>query len=70
MKKLLMIMAVAASLTACNNSANTEADMKDSVDSAANVQKEIIDSTADRKEEIIDSTAEAKKDVIDSTKKD
>jgi PBP1b-binding outer membrane lipoprotein LpoB len=70
MKKLFMVMAAAAFLTACNNSADTAADMKDSIDSAANVKTEAIDSTADAKIEKIDSTAEAKKEVIDSAKKD
>ena len=69
MKKLFMVMAAAAFLTACNNSANTEADMKDSIDSAANVKTDVIDSTADAKIEAIDSTAEAKKPVIDSVDK-
>jgi len=71
MKKLFMVMAAAAFLTACNNSADTAADTKDSIDSAANVQTEKIDSTADAKIENIDSTADAKKEAVgDTTKKD
>ena len=62
-------MAAAAFLTACNNSADTAADAKDSLDSAANVKTEAIDSSADARIEAIDSTTEAKKEVIDSTKK-
>ena len=67
MKKLFMVMAAAAFLTACNNSAENAADAKDSVDSAANAQIETIDSTADSKIEKIDSTADAKKDAMEST---
>jgi hypothetical protein len=66
MKKLFMVMAAAAFLTACNNSADTTENTKDSLDSVANVKTDVIDSTADQKIENIDSTTEAKKDAIDS----
>ena len=58
MKKFLGVLAIAGTLVACNNSADSAENKKDSIDSAANVQTDKIDSTAD-----------AKKDAIDSTKK-
>ena len=70
MKKLFMVLTVAAFLTACNNSADTAENTKDSLDSVANVKTDAIDSTADAKIEAIDSTTEAKKEVIDTLKKD
>ena len=66
MKKLFMVFAVAGFLTACNNSADTVDNTKDSLDSVANAQTNIIDSTADQKIDNIDSTVDAKKDAIDS----
>lgn len=76
MKKILGILAIAGVLTACNNSADTKDNMKDSLDSVANLKKDMIDSTknkvdssADAQKNKIDSTTEAKKDKIDSTHK-
>lgn len=70
MKKLFIVLAAAGFLTACNNSADTVDNTKDSLDSVANVKTDVIDSTADRKIEQIDSTTDAKKDAIDSVNKD
>ena len=78
MKKLFIVLAVAGALTACNNSADTAASAKDSLDSIANEKKEVIDSTAQEKKEMVDSTTTEKKEAIkkidslnkkDSTKK-
>lgn len=66
MKKLFMVMAAAAFLTACNNSADTVDNTKDSLDSVANIKTDVIDSTADARIDAIDSTTEAKKEAIDS----
>jgi hypothetical protein len=67
MKKFLVLFAIAASVTACNNSANSEADMKDSLDSIANEKKDVIDSSAEQRKDMIDSTTEAKKEMVDTT---
>ena len=60
MKKLLVIFAIAGSLFACNNAADTTADAKDSIDSVASETKEVIDSTAEQAKDslnMIDSAA-------------
>ena len=71
MKKLLVVFAVAVSLTACNNAADSTEAAKDSIDSAATEKIDAIDSTADQKMDAVDSTADAAKDSlnkIDSVK--
>lgn len=65
MKKLFIVLAVAGALTACNNSADTTAEKKDSIDSVAGERKEAIDSTAEQKKDVVDSTAEQKKEALD-----
>ncbi len=65
MKKLLVVFAIAGSLVACNNAADSTADAKDSVDSVASETKEMIDSTAEQKMDNVDSLAERKKDSLD-----
>ena len=65
MKKLFIVLAVAGALTACNNSANTAASGKDSLDSIANQKKDVIDSAAQEKKEMVDSTTAEKKEAID-----
>jgi len=72
MKRIFVIFALAGSLVACNNSADSTADKKDSIDSTASEKKDVIDSTAEQKKDIIDSTAEKKKEAVeraDSAKK-
>lgn len=72
MKKVFLILVTAASLAACDNSANTVADKKDSIDSTASEKKEMIDSTAEQKKDKVDSTAENMKEAMekkDSTHK-
>ncbi len=65
MKKLLVVFAIAVSLVACNNAADSTADAKDSVDSVASETKDMIDSTAEQKMDNVDSLAEKKKDSLD-----
>jgi hypothetical protein len=65
MKKFLFLMMVAGSLVACNNSADTAGDTKDSLDSVANAKKDMIDSSAEQRKDVIDSTTEAKKEVVE-----
>lgn len=67
MKKILAIAVLAVSLVACNESADSAARAKDSLDSIANAKIEVIDSSADARIDAIDSTTEAKKDALDST---
>ncbi|HWI94336.1 MAG TPA: hypothetical protein VNT20_23850 [Flavisolibacter sp.] len=65
MKRFLMIFALAGALTACNNSADTTGEKKDSIDSMASEKKEMVDSSAEQKKDVIDSTAEQKKEALE-----
>jgi hypothetical protein len=65
MKKILGIVLVAGTLTACNNSAGSADNTKDSLDSIANEKKEMIDSSAEQKKDAVDSLTNAKKDAVD-----
>ena len=65
MKRLLTVIALAGTLVACNNSADSTEQAKDSIDSSATEKKEMIDSSADQRKDVIDSTAEQKKDALD-----
>lgn len=65
MKKFLAIIAIAGTMVACNNDAESTENAKDSIDSAANQITETIDSTADAKIDAVDSTAEVKKDSVE-----
>ena len=57
--------ALAGSLVACNNSADSSSEKKDSLDSLASEKKEMVDSNAEQRKDMIDSTTEQKKDAID-----
>lgn len=65
MKKYLGILAIAGVLVACNNSAESTDDKKDSLDSLAKVQKEHIDSSAEAKKDVVDSVTGVKKDIVE-----
>jgi hypothetical protein len=65
MKRFLTIIALAGTLAACNNSADSTGEKKDSLDSLASEKKEMIDSSAEQRKDAIDSTTEQKKDVLD-----
>jgi len=65
MKKLLFVFAIAGTLIACNNDADSTENKKDSIDSVANQKIDAIDSSAETRIDMIDSTAEAKKDALD-----
>ena len=65
MKKYLGILAIAGVLVACNNSAESTGDKKDSLDSVANAQKEHIDSSAEAKKDVVDSITGVKKDIVE-----
>lgn len=67
MKKLFIVLVVTGALVACNNSATTTGERKDSIDSVAKERKEAVDSTAEQKKENIDSSAQVKKDAIERT---
>lgn len=66
MKKLFLAFIVAGSLVACDNSADAEKRIKDSLDSIKNLQKESIDEAAKDAKQGIDSTTEAIKDSVDA----
>ena len=65
MKRLFLIFALAGTFAACNNSADTTGEKKDSLDSLASEKKEMVDSAADQKKDQIDSTTERKKDALE-----
>lgn len=69
MKRILVMFALAGSLAACNNSANSTGEKKDSLDSLASEKKEVVDSNAQLQKDRIDSSTEHKKDAIDSLNK-
>ncbi len=65
MKKFLAIIAIAGTLIACNNAADSTENAQDSLDSVAAEKKDMIDSTADQRKDMIDSTTEMKKEALD-----
>lgn len=65
MKRLFVILALAGSLAACNNSGDTTGEKKDSIDSMASEKKDVVDSMASEKKDMIDSTADKKKEALD-----
>lgn len=67
MKRIFLVFALAGTFVACNNSANTTGEKKDSLDSLASEKKEVVDSTAEQKKDQIDSSTERKKDALDKT---
>ncbi len=67
MKKLFAILAIAGSLAACNNSADSTSEKKDSIDSVTSERKDMVDSTTDAKKNMADSTADATKNKMDSS---
>lgn len=66
MKKFLGILAIAGTLAACDNAANSEQRTKDSLDSVENAKKAMIDSTAEQRKDSIEQNIEAKKDMVDT----
>lgn len=65
MKKIFLCLVIGVSLAACDNSANSEAGRKDSLDSIANEKKDRLDSTTEVKKDRIDSTTENQKEALD-----
>ena len=66
MKKMILSLAIASLLIACDNSADSAARTKDSLDSIANEKKDVIDSTAEQRKDVIDSTTERQKETIEN----
>jgi hypothetical protein len=64
MKKFLGVLVIAASLVACNNSADTVDNTKDSLDSVEKAKKEGVENAADSTINKIDSTYDAAKDSL------
>lgn len=69
MKKFFAILAIAGTLTACNDAGNSAENIKDSIDSATSEVKDRLDSTTENRMDRMDSSAEAKKDMVDSMHK-
>lgn len=65
MKRLFLVFALAGVFTACNNSADTTNEKKDSLDSMASERKDVVDSSAQQQKEMIDSTTDKKKEALD-----
>ena len=65
MKKMFLVLGIAAVLTACNNSAESTDRSKDSLDSIASLKKDAIDSSADARKDAVDSLTDAKKENIE-----
>ena len=66
MKKLFLVLAVAGSLVACDNAADTAQKTKDSLDSVTKLQKESVEEAAQDAKQNLDSTSEAVKDSVDA----
>ena len=66
MKKILLVLAVAGSLVACDNAADTAQKTKDSLDSVTKLQKESVENAAEDAKENLDSTSNAVKDSVDA----
>lgn len=66
MKKILLVLAVAGSLVACDNAADSAQQTKDSLDSVTKLQKESVEDAAKDAKENLDSTANAVKDSVDA----
>ena len=64
MKKFLGVLVIAASLVACNNSADTVHNTKDSLDSVEKAKKDMVENAADSTINKIDSTYDAAKDSL------
>ena len=65
MRKLFYITVLAGILAACNDTAESTENTKDSLDSIANEKKDVIDSSAEARKDRVDSTTEMKKDALD-----
>lgn len=66
MKKIFSVLFISALFVACNNSADSVSEQKDSLDSVAKEHKENIDSTNEASKDMIDSTSKALKQNVDS----
>lgn len=66
MKKLFVILFVAGLAASCNNAANPEQRVKDSLDSITNLKKESIDDAAKQAKDTIQQTNDSLKQRIDS----
>jgi hypothetical protein len=73
MKKLLFVLVVAASMTACNNSADSAAKVDSAAKAAADTIKSVVDSAAHKADSTISAAADSAKSklgaVVDSAKK-
>jgi hypothetical protein len=65
MKRIFLASFLVVSLAACNNSADSTDNKKDSLDSLNSQQKERVDSSAEQKKDALDSSTQAKKDALD-----
>ena len=66
MKKFLGILAISATMVACNNSADSTENTKDSLDSVASAQKDTIENVSDRAKDSVEAHTEAAKDSVNA----
>ena len=65
MKKIFLALAISSVFIACNDSADTSNNAKDSIDSITEARKDNIDSMGEERKDALDSLGERKKDAID-----
>lgn len=66
MKKLLFVLMIAGTTVACNNAADAEQRLKDSLDSVENAKKDMIDSVASEAKDSVEQSIDAKEEMVDS----
>jgi len=69
MKKFLAILAIAGTLVACNNEADSTDDMKDSIETMADSAQNRVEDRADSTVDAIENKSDAAKDAVDSMDK-
>ena len=66
MKKLFLVFIAAGFIASCDNAADAEKRIKDSIDSVKNLQKESVDEAAKDAKENIEKASDSLKDKVDS----
>ena len=66
MKKLLLVFIAAGFMASCDNSADAEKRIKDSIDSVKSLQKESVDEAAKDAKETIEKESDSLKDKVEA----
>ena len=64
MKKFLGILAIATTMVACNNSADSTENTKDSLDSVERAKNDTMENRTDRAQDSLSNVTEAQKDSV------